>query len=98
MRDDVLTTYPNVIPDHVHLIHNGIHAEVYKPARPDAALTKLGVDPSAPFALFAGRATRQKGLHLLLAAANEIDPSYQLLIGSRSPETPDAGADVAALA
>src|SRR5260370_10841617 len=98
MRDDVLTTYPNVIPDHVHVIHNGIDAEVYKPARSDAALTKLGVDPSAPFALFAGRVTRQKGLHLLLAAANEIDPSYQLVIVASSPDTPEIGAEVAALA
>jgi starch synthase len=98
MRDDVLTTYTNVIPDRVHVIHNGIDAEVYRPARSDAALTKLGVDPTAPFALFAGRVTRQKGLHLLLAAANQIDPRYQLVIVASSPDTPEIGAEVAALA
>ena len=98
MRDDVLTSYPNVIPDRIHVIHNGIDAEVYRPARSDAALTKLGVDPTAPFALFAGRVTRQKGLHLLLAAANQIDPRYQLVIVASSPDTPEIGAEVAALA
>ncbi len=80
------------------MIHNGIDAEVYRPARSDAALTKLGVDPTAPFALFAGRVTRQKGLHLLLAAANQIDPRYQLVIVASSPDTPEIGAEVAALA
>ena len=98
MREDVLTSYPNVRPDRVHVIHNGIDAEVYKPAPSDAALTKLGVDPGAPFALFAGRVTRQKGLHLLLAAANRIDPRYQLVIVASSPDTPEIGDEVAALA
>src|SRR5258708_37099207 len=98
MGEDGLTPYPNRIPDRGQASHNGIDGEVYKPARSDAALTKLGVDPSAPFALFAGRVTRQKGLHLLLAAANEIDPRYQLVIVASSPDTPEIGTEVAALA
>ncbi len=98
MREDVLTCYPKVSRDRVHVIHNGIDAEVYKPNPSDPALKKLGVDPEVPFALFAGRVTRQKGLHLLLAAAHRIDPRYQLVIVASSPDTPEIGAEVAALA
>ena len=98
MREDVLTCYPKVSRDRVHVIHNGIDAEVYKPTPSDPTLKKLGVDPEVPFALFAGRVTRQKGLHLLLAAAHRIDPRYQLVIVASSPDTPEIGAEVAALA
>jgi len=62
------------------------------------ALMRLGVDPGVPFALFAGRVTRQKGLHLLLAAAHRINPRYQLVIVASSPDTPEMGAEVAELA
>jgi len=98
MRDDVLSCYPKVDPGRVHVIHNGIDAEVYRPLPSDAALARLGVEPSVPFALFAGRVTRQKGLHLLLAAARRISPRYQLVIVASSPDTPEIGAEVAGLA
>ena len=98
MRKDVLDCYPKVDHGRVHVIHNGIDPEVYKPTPSEAALTRLGVDPGVPFALFAGRVTRQKGLHLLLAAAHRINPRYQLVIVASSPDTPEIGAEVAALA
>ena len=98
MRQDVLDCYPKVDPSRVHVIHNGIDPEVYKPQPSESALVRLGVDPSVPFALFAGRVTRQKGLHLLLAAAHRIDPRYQLVIVASSPDTPEIGAEVAELA
>jgi starch synthase len=98
MRQDVLTCYPKVNPDCVHVIHNGIDAEIYRPMPSEATLANLGVDPSLPFALFAGRVTRQKGLHLLLAAALKISPSHQLVIVASSPDTPEIGAEVADLA
>ena len=98
MREDVLTCYPNVNPERVHVIHNGIDAEVYRPHPSEAALTRLGVDPSRPFALFAGRLTRQKGLPLFLAAAHRIDPRYQLVIVASSPDTPEIDVEVAGLA
>ena len=98
MRQDVLDCYPKVDPSRVQVIHSGIDAEVYKPQPSEAALLRLGVDPSVPFALFAGRATRQKGLNLLLAAAHRINPRYQLVIVASSPDTPEMGAEVAELA
>jgi len=98
MRDDVLSCYPKVDPGRVHVIHNGIDAEVYRPLPSEAALAGLSVDPTVPFALFAGRVTRQKGLHLLLAAARRISPRFQLVIVASSPDTPEIGAEVAGLA
>jgi alpha-maltose-1-phosphate synthase len=98
MRQDVLTCYPKVNPDRVHVIHSGIDPEIFRPRPSDATLAKLGIEPGRPFALFNGRITRQKGLHLLLAAALKIDPSYQLVIVGSSPDTPEIGAEVAALA
>src|SRR6476620_9415711 len=49
MRQDVLATYPNLDPERVHVIHNGIDAEVYRPQPSDETLVNLGIDPSAPF-------------------------------------------------
>jgi starch synthase len=98
MREDVLTSYPKVNPDKVHVIHSGIDADVYSPRPSEEALNRLGVDPNVPFALFAGRLTRQKGLHLLLAAAHRINPRYQLVIVASSPDTPEIAAEVGDLA
>jgi alpha-maltose-1-phosphate synthase len=98
MRQDVLACYPKVNPDRVHVIHSGIDPEIFRPRPSEATLVKLGIEPGRPFALFNGRITRQKGLHLLLAAALKIDPSYQLVIVGSSPDTPEIGAEVAALA
>jgi starch synthase len=98
MRDDVLTCYPRVNPERVHVIHNGIDPEVYRPQRSDETLARLGVDPSAPYAFFNGRITRQKGLQLLLAAALKINPRHQLVIVASKPDTPDIAAEVTALA
>jgi starch synthase len=61
-------------------------------------LTRFGIDPDKPYAFFNGRITRQKGLPFLLKAALEIDPKHQLVIVASSPDTPEIGAEVAALA
>ena len=97
MRSDVLRCYPKVDPSRVHVIHNGVDPEVYRPLRSEATLVKLGVEPGRPYAFFNGRITRQKGLHLLLAAALKVDPSYQLVIAASSPDTPEIGAEVTVL-
>jgi alpha-maltose-1-phosphate synthase len=98
MRDDVLACYPQVSPERVHVIHNGIDPEIYRAQRSDEALVRLGVDTSTPYAFFNGRITRQKGLHLLLAAALKMDPRHQLVIAASKADTPEIAAEVAALA
>jgi starch synthase len=98
VRKDVIDCYPNVDPDRIHVIHNGIDAEIYKREESIEALARFGIDPSRPYAFFNGRITRQKGLPLLLAAALDVDPQYQLVIAASSPDTPEISAEVDALA
>ena len=98
VRSDVLNCYPAVDPDRVHVIHNGIDPEIYRPQPSEEALARLGVDQGKPYAFFNGRITRQKGLPLLLAAALKMDPRHQLVIAASSPDTPEIAAEVAALA
>ena len=98
VRQDVMTGYPNVDKDRIHVIHNGIDSEIYRPQPSVETLARFGIDPDKPYAFFNGRITRQKGLPLLLSAALEIDPRHQLVIVASSPDTPEIGAEVAALA
>ena len=98
VRSDVLNCYPAVDPDRVHVIHNGIDPEIYRPQPSEETLARLGVDQGKPYAFFNGRITRQKGLPLLLAAALKMDPRHQVVIAASSPDTPEIAAEVAALA
>ncbi|WP_375499853.1 glycogen synthase [uncultured Jatrophihabitans sp.] len=94
MRADVLHAYPFVDPARVHVIHNGIDTELYAPATSDDALTRYGVDPDRPFAIFVGRITRQKGLAHLLRAAEQFDPDVQLVLCAGAPDTPEIAAEI----
>jgi starch synthase len=97
MRDDMLTAYPNLSPDRVHVIHNGIDTEIYAP-RPSTGVTeRYGIDPARPSAIFVGRVTRQKGLSHLLRAAADFDPEVQLILCAGAADTPELGAETADL-
>ena len=98
VRKDVLSCYPAVDPDRIHVIHNGIDPEIYRRQPDDESLTRLGVDPDRPYAFFNGRITRQKGLPLLLAATLQIPKRHQVVIAASNPDTPELAAEVAALA
>jgi len=97
MREDVLEAYPAVDPDRVHVIYNGIDTDEYRPVAATGALERHGIDPSTPTVTFVGRITRQKGLVHLLHAAPRIDPAAQLVLCAGAPDTPEIGAEVAAL-
>ncbi len=88
MRADVLGAYPFVDPAKVHVIHNGIDAALYAPARGADVLERLGIDPGRPSAIFVGRITRQKGLAHLLRAAEQFDPAVQLILCAGAADTP----------
>ncbi|MCC9312240.1 glycogen synthase [Kitasatospora sp. RB6PN24] len=97
MREDVLRAYPAIDPERVHVIHNGIDTERYRPdPRPDA-LRRFGIDEERPIVLFVGRVTRQKGLPHLLRAAFQLRPEAQLVLCCGQPDTPEIGAEVAGL-
>ena len=79
MRSDVLSAYPEIPPERVRVIRNGIDTAEYAPDPETDVLVKHGIDPSRPYVVFVGRITRQKGVPVLLRAAAELDPSAQLV-------------------
>jgi starch synthase len=97
MRRDVLACYPAVDPARVHVVHNGIDTDEFRPDPGRDALVRHGVDPDRPSVLFVGRVTRQKGLAHLLAAAPSIDPDAQLVLCAGAPDTPELAGEIAAL-
>lgn len=96
MRRDVLRTYGDVDPARVHVIHNGVDTEAYRPDARRDAIEGLGLDPTAPTVVFLGRITRQKGLSHLLDAAAHFPPATQLVLCAGAPDTPEIGSEVAA--
>jgi starch synthase len=99
MRDDVLSTYPALDPNRVHVVRNGIDTQVWYPAEPqpgDSVLADLGVDLAKPIVAFVGRITRQKGVAHLVAAAHRFAPDVQLVLCAGAPDTPEIAAEVAA--
>lgn len=100
MRADILRSYPALDPARVHVVHNGIDAELWAPDRSDAAraaVVRHGVDPDAPSVVFVGRITRQKGLPYLLRACAELPPEAQLVLCAGAPDTPEIKAEVEGL-
>ena len=89
MRDDVLAAYPDIPPERVHVIHNGIDSDFYRPDRGTDVLERIGVDLGRPFVAFVGRITRQKGVPHLLRAGLHLDPSVQLVLLAGAADTPE---------
>ena len=94
MRADVLSAYPEVDPDRVHVVHNGIDTELFAPRRDDAVLRRHGVDPARPIVIYVGRITRQKGLPHLLGAARNLHADVQLVLCASAPDTPAIAEEV----
>jgi starch synthase len=97
MRSDVLSVYPEISPERVRVIRNGIDTLEYAPDPGTDVLQKHGVDPARPYVIFVGRITRQKGVPVLLRAASSLDPSAQLVLCAGAADTPELGAEVASL-
>ncbi len=97
MRADVLATYPAVHPDRVRVIRNGIDTSQYSPDERTDVLEGYGIDPARPTVAYVGRITRQKGLPVLLKAAELLDPAVQLVLCAGQPDTADLGSEVTAM-
>jgi starch synthase len=95
MREDVLGVYPDLDPARVHVVHNGIDTEEYRPVEGTDVLESVGVDPGSPYALFVGRITHQKGLEHLLRSARSWPG--QLVLCAGAPDTPEIAASVTSL-
>lgn len=95
MRRDILESYPEIDPERVHVVHNGIDTDLYRPNTSLSALKTYGIDETTPYALFVGRITRQKGLLHLLRAARQFDPGLRLVMCASSPDTPEMAQEIA---
>ena len=97
MRQDILRSYPDVDPEKVRVVHNGIDVEMWKRDENDDAIRALGIDPARPSVVFVGRNTRQKGVPYLLRAAAKLPDDVQLVLCLGAADTPELAAETAAL-
>jgi len=97
MRADVLRVYPEIRPERVRVIRNGIDTAEYAPDAGTDVLVKHGVDLFRPYVIFVGRITRQKGVPVLLRAAAQLDPAAQLVLCAGAADTAELGAEVTEL-
>ena len=96
MRADILRSYPDLDPEKVQVIYNGIDLEQWQPVEDPDFLRSVGIDPDKPSIVFVGRITRQKGLPYLLRAAKSLPDDVQLVLCAGAPDTPEILAEVEA--
>ena len=96
MARDVLQCYPSIDPARIHVVHNGIDSSAFTRTDDASGIERLGVDPGAPYVLFVGRITRQKGIVHLLAAVETLPADIPVVLCASSPDTPELGAEVTA--
>jgi len=93
-RADILKAYPDVSPERIHVIYNGIDLQQYQYNPHQDALLKYGVDPMKPYVLFVGRITRQKGVTHLVEAIPHLPPGTQVVLCAGAPDTPEIAAEM----
>jgi len=84
----------DVDPKRVHVIHNGIDLEEYRPVKATGTLVRGGIGTKAPFLLFVGRITRQKGIIHLVRAIQYMDPDFPIVLCAGAPDTPEIGEEM----
>lgn len=87
MRSDILRAYPDIDPNKVTVVHNGIDLSAFQSANDPDLVRTLGVDPDKRSVLFVGRITQQKGLPYLLKAVREIPADVQIVLCAGAPDT-----------
>lgn len=95
MKKDIVRAYPNLDPNKIHTILNGVDTQKYSPQSDPDLLASLGI--SGRYAIFVGRITRQKGLGHLLRAWEKVSPEIGLVIAAGSPDEPAIGAEISEL-
>ena len=93
MRTDVLASYPDLDPERVFVVRNGIDPDEFRPDPSTEIVSGLGMDLDRPSVVFVGRITRQKGLIHLVRAAREFDAETQLVLLAGAPDTPEIAAE-----
>ncbi|MEY2737042.1 MAG: hypothetical protein RL683_160 [Actinomycetota bacterium] len=87
MRADILRAYPQINPEKVSVVHNGIDLSAFQSASNPDLVRSLGVNPDQRSVVFVGRITQQKGLPYLLKAARELPSDVQLVLCAGAPDT-----------
>jgi starch synthase len=95
-KADIVRAYPEVKPERVHVIYNGIDLDEYQKTSDDSALKTYGVDPHVPYVLFVGRITRQKGVTHLVDAIEYLPRDTQVVLCAGAPDTPEIAAEMRA--
>ncbi len=95
-KADILRAYPEVDAAKVHVIYNGIDLKQYQKTGVTDALVKYGVEVSAPYVLFVGRITRQKGVTHLVDAVKYLPKGTQVVLCAGAPDTPEIAAEMRA--
>ena len=93
-KADILRAYPEVDADKIHVIYNGIDLAEYQKTSETDALVKYGVDVSAPYCLFVGRITRQKGVTHLVDAVKYLPKGMQVVLCAGAPDTPEIATEM----
>ena len=93
-REDIVRAYPEVKPERIHVIYNGIDLDEYQKTTDDAALKMYGVDPQVPYVLFVGRITRQKGVTHLVDAIEYLPRDTQVVLCAGAADTPEIAAEM----
>jgi starch synthase len=94
MRDDILKVYPFVDPATIHVVHNGVDVDAWRPPASDereaveAIVKGYGIESGRPTVVFVGRITHQKGLKYLLRAAEGLPSDVQVVLCAGAPDTP----------
>jgi len=97
MRADIMAAYPEIRPERIRVIRNGIDTSEYRPDPNTDVLDHYGIDQSRPYVIFVGRITRQKGVPVLLRAASGLIPEAQLVLLAGAADTPEQLAEVTEL-
>jgi len=97
MRADIMAAYPEISPERIRVIRNGIDTDEYHPDPSTDVLERYGIDQSRPYVIFVGRITRQKGVPVLLRAASGLIPEAQLVLLAGAADTPEQLAEVTEL-
>jgi alpha-maltose-1-phosphate synthase len=93
-KEDILRAYPEIKPERIHVIYNGIDLKEYQKTSDTSALIKYGVDPAIPYVLFVGRITRQKGVTHLVEAIPHLPKGTQVVLCAGAPDTPEIAAEM----
>jgi starch synthase len=93
-RADILRVYPEVNAGQIHVIYNGIDLAEYHKTSETAALREYGIDPAAPYVLFIGRITRQKGVTHLVDAIRYLPQATQVVLCAGAPDTPEIATEL----